>query len=225
MNVLPRVQSLHVVRVDVNIWDEFVQDAPGGVHDSVGHLRRHSHRESDTPIKDQPTLNKHTYVSLLYFRMRIDGNRFDYLSKDTLFLGSSWFFPVLWAARVSWSGGRDRWSAPHLLLQEPCRASPPTNNLHLSHAFICIAFNESALWSPGNRSQTEAAKDNGLALKRVLFGHGDTPLFPDCLHQSQTSSSEERQWSSEDPPEGQNMLLFQYQRSQRSPGTAFYQRR
>lgn len=145
--------------------------------------------------------------------MRFDGNRCDYVSqwKDTLFLGSSWFFPVLWAARVSWSGGRDRWSAPHLLLQEPCHASPPTiMRTTYIYAFItcfyqCIRFISS--WFPGNRSKTEVAKLNGV-LKRVLFGHSDTPLFPDYLHQSQTSSSEEWRWSSEDPPEGQRTCSY-----------------
>lgn len=55
-NSLPRAGSLHVVGVDVNIRDEFVQDAPGRVHDPVGHLRRNSHREPDAG-RSKITLN------------------------------------------------------------------------------------------------------------------------------------------------------------------------
>lgn len=44
---LPRVCSFHVVRVDVDVWDELVEDSPGWLYNPVGHLRRNSYRVSE----------------------------------------------------------------------------------------------------------------------------------------------------------------------------------
>lgn len=42
-HLLPRVDSFHVVCVNIDIGDKLVEDAPCGIHDPVGHLRRHAH--------------------------------------------------------------------------------------------------------------------------------------------------------------------------------------
>ena len=44
---LPRVGSLQVVRVDVNVWNELVDDTAGRVYDAVGHLWGDSHGVSE----------------------------------------------------------------------------------------------------------------------------------------------------------------------------------
>lgn len=36
-----------MICVDVNIWNELVEDSSGGIDDPVGHLRRNSHRISE----------------------------------------------------------------------------------------------------------------------------------------------------------------------------------
>lgn len=41
---LARVGSFHVVGVDVDVWEQLVEDAARRVHQPVGHLRRNSHR-------------------------------------------------------------------------------------------------------------------------------------------------------------------------------------
>lgn len=41
---LARVDSLHVVSVDVNVWQKLVENTPGWLHYPVCHLGRNSHR-------------------------------------------------------------------------------------------------------------------------------------------------------------------------------------
>lgn len=43
---LSRADPFHMVCVDINIWEEFIQDTPCRFHHSVCHLWRHSDRIS-----------------------------------------------------------------------------------------------------------------------------------------------------------------------------------
>ena len=57
--ILPRVCSLHMVCVDVDIRYELVENAPGRVHNPIGHLGGHSHRVAE-PIQSRCSIPQFT---------------------------------------------------------------------------------------------------------------------------------------------------------------------